>query len=147
MDVDAYLNQLKGQGLKLTGQRRSILGILLAENRYMSAKELMDRLQEEHPHISYDTIYRNLKVLRQERIVEESMFQDGSSRFRIRCRDPHHHHFICVQCGRTIPIESCPMELPFPVPDGFQVYSHRFDIFGECADCRGVTKPAPVSSN
>ncbi|MBX6396173.1 MAG: transcriptional repressor [Alicyclobacillaceae bacterium] len=140
MEVETYLDQLREQGLKLTGQRRSILEILLTEDRYMTAKELMDRMQDQYPHISYDTIYRNLKVLHRQRIIEESMFQDGSNRFRIRCRDPHHHHFICVQCGSTIPIEACPMELPVSVPDGFRVHSHRFEIFGECADCQHVTK-------
>ncbi|MDI3257607.1 MAG: transcriptional repressor [Kyrpidia sp.] len=140
MEVEAYLDRLRDQGLKLTGQRRSILEILLAEDRYMTAKELMDRMQEQYPHISYDTIYRNLRVLHNEHIIEESMFQDGSSRFRIRCYDPHHHHFICTRCGATIPIEACPMELPVSVPEGFHVSSHRFEIFGECAHCSTVTK-------
>ncbi|ADG07075.1 Fur family transcriptional regulator [Kyrpidia tusciae] len=140
MQSQSYLDKLRKQGLKLTGQRKMILQILLTENRYMSAKELIDQVQEQYPHISYDTIYRNLRMLRDEHMIEESMFEDGSARFRIRCADPHHHHFICTRCGATIPIEACPMELTVPAPEGFLVQSHRFEVFGVCGQCRSVTK-------
>jgi Fur family zinc uptake transcriptional regulator len=135
---EKFFDRIKEQGFKLTGKRQTIVEILLAEDRYISAKELMERMKEQYPRISFDTVYRNLHLLKEERIIEESFFGDGGSKFRISCdtHDHHHHHYICTRCGKTELVEGCPMDaLGLHVPQGFRVESHRFEIFGACAKC------------
>lgn len=136
MRKDQVLNQLREQGFKLTGKRKSIVEILLKTNRYLSVKELMDQLLPDYPRLSIDTVYRNLNLLRQEKIIEESEFGEGGARYRIRCSSDHHHHAVCVECGRTEPLHDCPMELMHTVPAGFHVLQHRFEVLGLCADCQ-----------
>lgn len=149
MDINAYMDKLKNQGLKLTGQRKRILEILLEQDRYLSARELIDLLSPDYPSISFDTIYRNLRTMRDEQILEEAMFDDGSSRFRIACIDEdqnhhHHHHFICMGCGSTQTLEACPMEEIKEVPEGFEVAYHRFEIFGLCQACKQAAGSSSV---
>ncbi|WP_018130798.1 Fur family transcriptional regulator [Effusibacillus pohliae] len=136
MDADKFLRQLKEQGFKLTGKRRAIVEILLEQNRYISAKELMEKLKAVYPHISVDTVYRNLNLLKEEKIIEESEFGEGGSRFRIRCSTDHHHHLVCLACGRTQTLHECPMDLMRYVPEDFQVVRHRFELLGYCPDCK-----------
>jgi Fur family transcriptional regulator, zinc uptake regulator len=133
-----FMEQLKEQGFKLTGKRQTIVETLLAEDRYISARELLDRMKLQFPRLSFDTVYRNLHLLKEERIIEESVFGDGGSKFRISCdtHDGHHHHYICTLCGKTELVEGCPMDiLQVQAPSGFHIATHRFEIFGECAHC------------
>lgn len=135
---DKFLERLKEQGFKLTGKRQMIVDILLGEDRYISAKELLERMQEVFPRLSFDTVYRNLRLLQEEGIIEESTFGDGGSKYRISCdtNNHHHHHYICTVCGKTELVEGCPMDmLGITAPRGFQIESHRFEIFGQCGDC------------
>jgi Fur family zinc uptake transcriptional regulator len=133
-----FLERLKVQGFKLTGKRKSIVDILLEEDRYISAKELLERMKEQFPRLSFDTVYRNLHLLKEEGVIEESVFGEGGSKFRIACdtHDHHHHHYICTVCGKTELVEGCPMDaLQSQIPKGFTIETHRFEIFGQCADC------------
>jgi Fur family zinc uptake transcriptional regulator len=136
MNTDNFLQQLREQGFKLTGKRRAIVDILLEQDRYITAKELIKKLRDLYPSISVDTVYRNLNLLKEEKIVEESEFGEGGSRFRIRCSSQHHHHFVCLSCGRTEPLLECPMGLVDMVPKGFDVVSHRFEVHGYCSQCK-----------
>ncbi|MFD2172055.1 Fur family transcriptional regulator [Tumebacillus lipolyticus] len=135
-----FLERLKGQGFKLTGKRQMIVSILLAEDRYISAKELLEQMQKTFPRLSFDTVYRNLHLLKVEGLIEESTFGDGGSKYRIACdTHDHHHHYICTLCGKTELVEGCPMDmLGITAPQGFKIESHRFEIFGQCADCHPV---------
>lgn len=136
MDTDKFLRQLKEQGFKLTGKRRAIVDILLEQDRYITARELIEQLKTGFPNISLDTVYRNLNLLKEEKIIEESEFGEGGSRFRIRCSSDHHHHLVCLKCGRTQPLHECPMDLMAHVPDDFQMVTHRFEVHGYCVDCK-----------
>lgn len=136
MNTDRFLQQLREQGFKLTGKRRAIVDYLLDQDRYITAKELIEELRTQYPSISVDTIYRNLNLLKEERIIEESEFGEGGSRFRIRCSNEHHHHFVCLKCGRTQPLLECPMDLMKAVPEGFDLVTHRFEVHGYCSECK-----------
>lgn len=134
MQTDTYLSELRTRGYRLTGKRREILDYLLSHNRYVSAKELIDYLKSKYPTMSFETVYRNLKTLRNEGMIEESRFDD-ESKFRIACQTGHHHHFICLRCGRTMVLEHCPMPDLEEIPAGFTVLKHRFEVLGYCKEC------------
>ena len=137
METDSYMSELRERGYRITGKRREILGYLLRNDRYMSARELIEYMKDRYPTMSYETVYRNLKTLRDEGIIEESQFADNEAKYRMACQTGHHHHYICVACGQTMVIEHCPMP-ELCVPDGFQVLRHRFEVLGYCQNCRAV---------
>ena len=136
MQPDAYMSALKNRGYRATGKRREILSFLLDENRYVSAREIIDHMREKHPTLSLETVYRNLRTMQTEGIIEESRFKEGESKYRIACQTDHHHHYICIRCGRTLVIEHCPMPDLGRAPEGFTVLGHRFEVLGYCPDCR-----------
>ena len=138
MQADVYMTELKDRGYRATGKRRELLSYLLDANRYVSARELIDHMRSRHPTMSYETVYRNLRTLRDEGMIEESRFEDNESKFRIACQANHHHHYICVRCGRTTVIEHCPMPGVGCAPAGFVVLGHRFEVIGYCPECAGT---------
>ncbi|OJF90946.1 Fur family transcriptional regulator [Alkalibacterium sp. 20] len=125
---------LKQNGYKTTGKRQRILEVLYKTNKYMSAKEVQDRLKKTFPGISPDTIYRNLHMFVELNVVEETEL-NGEKLFRAMCDvHGHHHHFICTECGKTKELE-CPLELFQDQLPGYEVESHRFELFGKCEAC------------
>ncbi len=52
---------------------------------------------------------------------------------------PHHHHLICMSCGRVVDINSPALEklvLSIAKANDFAATSHSFEIFGLCPECQ-----------
>ncbi|WP_413301079.1 Fur family transcriptional regulator [Bacillus sp. 1P10SD] len=135
MNTKGALQLLKAKGYKYTGQRESMIHCIYDEKRYVTAKEVFGVMQKDYPNLSFDTIYRNLSLFEDLGILESTEFE-GERLFRFAGSDDHHqHHIICIKCRNTIPIEGCPMNNIFNVPDGFEITGHKFEIYGYCKDC------------
>lgn len=135
MTVEQALQLLKEKGYKYTGKREEMVRIFAQEKRYMSAREMLSRMQEEYPALSFDTVYRNLTLFADLNIVEVTEL-GGERKYRFRCSmDEHHHHLICLSCGKTRHIRSCPLDGMFGEPDGFRITDHKFEIYGYCSNC------------
>jgi len=138
MTVETALQRLKNKGYKYTGKRKEMIELLASEDRFLSAKEIMEQLQENYPGISFDTIYRNLALFKELHLVEETEIR-GERYYRFSCfrTGEHHHHFICLGCGKTEPIEGCPAFENLCLPPGYKVTSHKFEVYGNCQACAG----------
>lgn len=135
MTVEQALQLLKEKGYKYTGKREEMVRIFAQEKRYMSAREMLERMQKEYPALSFDTVYRNLTLFTELNILEVTEL-GGERKYRFRCSmDEHHHHLICLACGKTRHIKSCPLDGMFGEPDGFRITDHKFEIYGYCSNC------------
>ncbi|TWI57781.1 Fur family transcriptional regulator [Halalkalibacter nanhaiisediminis] len=135
MNVNEAMEILKEKGFKHTGKREDMLRLFANEKRYLSAKEVLERLQGEYPGMSFDTIYRNLSLFTEMDILEATELE-GEKRFRFSCSTTeHHHHLICLDCGKTKHIHSCPMESIHQQFPDFEVTGHKFEIYGKCEEC------------
>ncbi len=135
-----HLSQyLSGQGLKSTSQRDAILQVFVGAGRHVSAEELYGEVKKSHPRIGYATVYRTLKLLADAGLAEERRFEDGFTRYEYRATEGHHDHLICTRCGTIIEFENSRIEeLQNDVArkKGFQVQSHKLEIYGLCSNCR-----------
>lgn len=135
MNPEKALNLLKKHGYKYTGKREALIEIMAQKNRYLSAREIMDHMKERYPGISLDTVYRNLSLFEELKILEGTEWT-GERRYRLHCgEDEHHHHLICTDCGRTRRINICPMNAILGEPEDFKITGHKFEIYGRCTDC------------
>lgn len=129
------LETLENSKLKITERRVRMLEILYNKDRYLSAKEMKMYLKEDYPGISPDTIYRNLHSFSELTILEETEIS-GEKYFRANCSsNGHHHHFICSECGSSIELDGCPIAFFKEQIGEAEVTSHRFEVFGLCANC------------
>lgn len=136
MNREQALAILKEKGYKYTGKRERMVQLFQEQGRYLTAKEVLDYMQNEYPGLSFDTIYRNLALFTELGIVEETEWR-GEKRFNMICEaDHHHHHLICTKCGRVRIIAICPMNAILGKPDNFEITGHKFEIYGNCIDCR-----------
>ncbi|SMO93598.1 Fur family transcriptional regulator [Melghirimyces algeriensis] len=135
MNLHQALNRLKSKGYKYTGKREKLVQIFTGEDRYLTAKEVLEQMQGEYPGLSVDTVYRNLSLFEKLGIVEGTEWE-GERRYRLHCGgDHHHHHLICKECGRTRRINVCPMDAILGEPKDFMITDHKFEIFGYCQRC------------
>lgn len=135
MNVKEALELLKKKGYKYTGKRKTMVHIFAEQGRYLTAKEVLDLMQEEYPGLSFDTVYRNLSLFEELGIIEVTEW-NGERRYRFHCGGKnHHHHMICTECGRTRPISICPMNGILGKPENFEITGHKFEIYGICSEC------------
>ncbi|MBS3977457.1 MAG: transcriptional repressor [Syntrophomonadaceae bacterium] len=146
MQLEKYMEKLKLKGYKKTPQRRAIINALLKSKGPTSARDVLAAVQQEFPGLSLDTVYRNLHLLAQMGILHQIDLRSAeSSKFEIG--GGHHHHLVCIGCGRSVCLEGCLVDASFlsrAEEHGFQLVGHAFELYGYCAGCQklgmGVSK-------
>jgi Fur family transcriptional regulator, zinc uptake regulator len=145
MTVEQALQLLKEKGYKYTGKREEMIRIFDKEKRYLSAREILLYMQKEYPALSLDTVYRNLTLFDDLEILETTEL-GGERRYRFQCSTgDHHHHLICLSCGKTKHIHACPVETLLGDGEEFTITGHKFEIYGYCGACTDK-KPAVIET-
>lgn len=135
MNIKKAMKRLKENGYKMTERRKVILGFFHEDDRYRTAKDLYDYMEQQYEGISFDTVYRNLHLYHDLGILESTEL-NSEKHFRMNCSDHHHHHFICNDCGSAKKINFCPMGYLKTLPQSFEVLGHKFEIYGLCPTCQ-----------
>src|SRR5690554_6873911 len=95
--IEAALNKLKDNGVRMTPQRHAILSSLLSSHHHPTVDEMYKMLEPQFPNMSVATIYNNLKVFLEAGLIKELTYGDGASRYDAVMTD--HYHAICEHCG------------------------------------------------
>lgn len=134
--------------MRMTTPRRSIIQVLSATIKHLSADEVYSRVHAQSPTIGLKTVYRTLDLLATMGIVAKHQFGDGKNRYEL-VKNPqkpgHHHHLVCTECRRVIDYDDFVDEEVSLIRKLEQQLSrkHRFDItghviqfYGQCQPCR-----------
>lgn len=134
--VEEMIGIMVKNGWRITEQRRTLAEIFAKSDGYLTPKYVYDQMAIPYPSVSFDTVYRNLRLLSDMGALEQFYFMDGGLKFRSTCINHHHHHLICTQCENTLTFDYCPMDAALPLPGNFKLTGHRFEIYGICDDCQ-----------
>ncbi|MBR2569679.1 MAG: transcriptional repressor [Paenibacillus sp.] len=146
LNTQEILDRMSEKGLRITDQRRTLAKLFAETDGYLSPKDVYEYMGRQYSGLSFDTVYRNLRVMHQLGVLEQIVFEDGM-KFRVHCAaGEHHHHMICLQCEKTYPIHFCPMPMT-DVPGSFQVVKHKFEVFGYCETCQREDHPLKSGGN
>lgn len=120
------------QGLRMTGQRRTIARVLSEAHDHPSVEEVFRRASTIDPRISLSTVYRTLKLLASKGILERHDFGHGRGRYE-EMPSRHHDHLIDVETGRVT--EFCSEEIErlqkrIAHELGYELVGHRLELYG-----------------
>ena len=124
-------------GLRPTPQRTAVITALDGKERPVTAQDLHEEIRDASG-IGLATVYRTLRALAEAGTAETFSAEGGEIAYKL-CEVAHHHHLICEVCGDVTTIPSCEVEAWASAVGrrrGFQVTSHRADVYGVCAVCR-----------
>lgn len=122
-----------------TRQRQAIQQALAQHGQPLLPQELLLEAQKSVPSLSLATVYRNLKGLVDEGVVDTVELPGEPPRFEMHKH--HHHHFHCHACQRVIDIDGCPGDFSNLLPPGFVLEAHQITLYGRCADCHAKNPP------
>lgn len=132
----AYIQE---RGLKQSRQRDQIAQAFFSMGGHVTVEQLVARVRLDDPRISVATVYRTMKLLAESGLAVARQFGDGQARYEAAAGRDHHDHLICTACGDIVEFSNERIEsLQESVArrHGFEVESHRLELYGRCARCR-----------
>ncbi len=133
--------ELMARGVRMTRQRRTILGVIETAKTHLDASQILRKAQRLDPSIDRVTVYRTLKLLKRHGLVDELdlLHLRGDGHYYERRPQRDHLHMACLRCGKVVEFESRLFErLKGEVEREchFHIILTRVEMGGYCAHCR-----------
>ena len=142
---DVLERYMAEHGLKSTRQRSLIIDTFFAVGGHQTVEDLWSRVRNKDAKVSVATVYRTMKLLSECGLAHARNFGDGQTRYEAAAGRHHHDHLICTRCGLIIEFENDRIEMlqeAVARRHGFQVLSHKMELYGLCKDCQRATARA-----
>ncbi len=120
-----------------TRSQEKILQLLRQLDRAISAQELYIELRQQAQPMGLATVYRSLEALKLSGVVQARLLPNGETLYSLAQADKH--HLTCLQCGKSVPINACPvhdLETQLRQSQHFEIYYHTLEFFGLCQGCQ-----------
>jgi Fe2+ or Zn2+ uptake regulation protein len=133
-------------GYRLTAPRRALAELIVARDGHFSAADLLADARTQRLGIGRATIFRALDLFTELNVLERLELPSGGHAY-VPCEPSgHHHHIVCSGCGRATEIEEVGLALEdIQQRTGWQVESHRLELYGRCPRCRSGEASLPVA--
>lgn len=134
-------HRLQRSEQRYTAGRRALVDLLVSTGHPVSIGDIADAL----PELPRSSAYRHLVDLQAAGVVRRVAAHDEFARFELaEDLTEHHHHLLCVRCGKVIDVTPSPAferDVSQAVEQlaaaaAFVPHSHQLDILGVCSSCR-----------
>jgi len=125
-------------GVRLTEPRRRLAELIERRRGHFTAADLLADAKRRRLGIGRATVFRILELLADQGLVERLELPDGRHAY-IPCERSHHHHLVCLECGRSADVGDCGIETVTTEAarrSGFLITEHRLELFGRCPTCQ-----------
>jgi len=135
--IEPLVAALDRGGYRLTAPRRAVAELIVAREGHFSAADLVHDARARRLGIGRATIFRALDLFTELSVLERLDLPTGEHAY-VPCEPAgHHHHIVCSGCGRVTEIEEVGLALEdVQRRTGWQVDSHRLELYGRCPRCR-----------
>ena len=134
-----WKDELKENNLRVTNKRLGILNIISGSDKPLTAAEIYDELKKEYENIRLSTIYRNLNLLSENKILSsfELSLEQKEKYYEIKSSKKHHHHLVCVNCEKITPLK-CPHKYIKEIEEesNYLLLNHHIKLYGLCDSCK-----------
>lgn len=129
--MTSLLDRCTEAGLKMTGQRKTILHVLDEAADHPAVETVYERARTVDPTISMATVYRTLNLLDELNLVVRHEFNENFARYETNTE--HHHHLIDVETGDVVEFQSEEIEamkIEIARKLGFDLVECRLELYG-----------------
>lgn len=136
--------ELMSRGLRMTRQRRIILGIVETAKQHLDASQILRKAHKLDAQIDRVTVYRTLSLLKRHGLVDELdlMHLQGEKHYYERRPPRDHIHMACLRCGKITEFESALFDRlkgQIQRECRFHIVVTRLEVGGYCSDCRSAS--------
>jgi len=136
---DHALTVLSEAGHRNAQARRTLVEFLDCQPCALTAREIDDALRGEGRTVGLATVYRNLELLVELKLLARLDVGQGVARYeRALPSGEHHHHLVCDRCGRVTPFDDPALERSIARLSkrvDFAVDEHDVVLHGACSSC------------
>lgn len=141
-DANPIVAALNQADLRLTDARRAVAEAVAEQEGHFTAEDVLDAAQRRRRGVGRATVFRSLELLTGLGLVERVDLPSGAHAY-VACQPAvHHHHVLCSRCGRSVDVADIglsPLIRRLESETGFQIDTHRLELFGLCPECRAQT--------
>ena len=133
--------ELMSRGIRMTRQRRIILGIVETAKQHLDASQILRKARRLDAQIDRVTVYRTLSLLKRHGLVDELdlMHLQGEKHFYERRPQRDHIHMACLRCGKITEFVSetfDSLKEQLERDCRFHIVVSRLEVGGYCSSCR-----------
>ena len=137
----SLMKELAGRGVRITAQRRLLVGIIQDSPRHLDAATLLEIARKQDSRIDRATVYRTIALLKDRGLIDELdlMHIEGEKHYYEAKTNRDHCHMACFQCGAIMEYTSSSFEKlkeDIAKQSGFQIRVVRLEVGGLCRSCR-----------
>jgi Fur family transcriptional regulator, ferric uptake regulator len=135
------MKQLLQRGVRMTTQRRLLVGIIQESPKHLDAAMLLKIAKQKDPEIDRATVYRTIALLKNLRLIDELdlMHLEGEKHYYEAKTNQDHCHMACFQYGAIMEYASSSFERlkqDIAKRSGFEIKVVRLEVGGLCERCR-----------
>ena len=142
-----WQSRLAEEGLRVTGQRRTVMQVLAEATEVLSPREIWALGRQRHHRLGLVTVYRTLALMASLNWVRRIHREGGCNGYQL-CSPGHWHTLVCRRCGSVTEFVGTDDlgQLVGRVESqtGYRVDQHQLQLTGLCPRCR--EGPDPLSS-
>lgn len=137
----SLMKELAARGVRMTSQRRLLVGIIQDSPRHLDAATLLELARKQDPDIDRATVYRTLGLLKDRGLIDELdlMHIQGEKHYYEAKTSRDHCHMACFRCGAIMEYASSSFEKlkkEMVKQSGFQIRVVRLEVGGFCKRCQ-----------
>lgn len=130
-----YITLLKEHDLKATIQRTSILKSI-DQAGHINIDEIYEDVKEQHPTLSLATIYKNIILMQQNKVIVEVPMNNQKSKYELKKEE--HMHLICEKCGTIQDTMISQDTQKALVIEHFRLNNAQINLYGLCQACQNT---------
>ncbi len=124
---------LEDHGLRITAPRQKIVDYIHGAAEGFTAEKMADDLSN----VSRATVFRTLKILLEANVICRLSMPGGNPRYSLS-RVDHHHHTVCISCGRVGEFRASTIErllkgIESDIPGA--IVGHNIEFYIKCDAC------------
>lgn len=118
----------------MTKYEKAIYNIVDTSHEHLTARQIFERLKEEHPKVVLATVYNNLNQLWEMGFIRRVPIEGMPDRYdTIR----KHDHLVCKHCGKILDVTFDDLTAPLRDQLGEDFLFYDLKVYYLCPECKG----------